>query len=75
MKEHSLKKIIEWANKTPKFSELEIRNSFQNLTHAEYVNAPIFGSLDILMQAALARLLSSYLKYFLEKHKKDTSFI
>ena len=68
-------KQFEWVNKIPTFSELVIRNSFENLAHTECVNTPIFGTLKTLLQADPARLLSKYLKYFLEKWNKDATLI
>ena len=55
------KKKIELIIKERKLLELATRNSFENLAHAECVNAPIVGVLCVLLKLVSYRSLQNKL--------------
>ena len=59
----------------PKFSELVVRESHENLAFTEYAPSPIVRTLNILLKVLPARVLLNYFRNFLDKHKSDTSLV
>ena len=50
-------KQFEWINTISTFSELAMRNSFDNISSTECISTPIVGALDVLLQSSLAKAL------------------